>query len=73
MGGRGATASLTIKRFNIMKQLSHQEIKEHVIRAIRQGNKERIQAVMKMYQEYLKAEKNSMPDIVQVAKKIFDV
>ena len=73
MGGRGATASLTIKRFNIMKQLSHTEIKDYVIRTIRQGNKERIQAVMKRYQEYLKRKINSVPDIVQAAKKIFNV
>ena len=58
--------------------MTTQQIKEYVIKTIKGGNKLRIQAVLKRYQEYLKEYKNSAQEakqdkLVSAAKEMFDI
>ena len=48
------------------KLKTHQEVKDYVIETINTGNRKRITAVLKRYQEYLKEEST-----YEKAKKIF--
>lgn len=43
----------------MVKLTTHEDIKKYVMATIRSGNRERIQLVLKRYQEYLKQDKNS--------------
>ena len=51
--------------------MNKQEIKDYVIKTLQQGNKERIQKVLKRYFEYLKTpSEEPLEDIFETAKKI---